>query len=366
VSDNEAFLHFGSVTAFVPDEAHGFKVTSPMTSITDLGTEFGLAALPGGRAEVHVFTGIVEVGRPNASPKRMVEGEAVRVQGRRMKNTIVNRNAFVFEDEVRALEREEQRSRLAEWRKAALGLSRDPATLVHYTFEAQDEFGKQLSNCAARPPKGTTATVAGTWGTGRWPEKRGFTFGTANDRIRFNVPNTITSLTYMAWLRVDALNNVSNALAITESGKLGEVHWQIYRDGRVALSSHSGKAGNVDETWDRGLSPSLFTPDRLGKWTHLTSVYDSATLTIRHYLNGEFASSTPIKRLLPLNLGYVEIANWGLHDRSGQRSSSEYFSRFWSGSIDEFALLARAMTAEEVREYYRYGRVAAGFMVVQK
>ena len=81
--------------------------------------------------------------------------------------------------------------------------------------------------------------------------KRAVAFASKADRIRFNVPNTLTSLTYMAWLRVDKLTSVSNALAITESMQLGEVHWQIYRDGRVALSAHSGSTGNVDQTWDR-------------------------------------------------------------------------------------------------------------------
>lgn len=366
VSDNEAYLYHGNVTAFVPDEAHGFKITSPMSVVTDLGTEFGVVA-DGTRSDVHVFDGIVEMERPAAQPKRMVEGEAVRVEGRRVKPAIVNRNVFMFEDEVKALEREEQRRRFAEWKSAAWTLGRDPAALIHYTFEDQDEFGSQLSNCVARPLKGSTATIKGTWGSGRWPDKRGLTFGAKDDRIRFKVSGALTSLTYMAWLRVDKLNNLSNALAITESGSLGEVHWQIYRDGRVALSSHSGKKGSVDETWDRGLSPALFTGSRLGTWTHLTSVFDSANGTIKHFLNGEFVSATPIKRPVPLILENVEIGNWGFRDVN-RRYNPEYVGRNWTGCIDEFALLGRALSADEVRDYYLRGRVSVGtlFLATQK
>ncbi len=372
ISDNEAFLHSGRVTAHVPNEAHGFKITAPAVSVTDLGTEFGLRAAANAPSELHVFTGVVEMQQLSTRARRMTQGHAARIQGKRVRNVSANRDAFIFEDAMAERETEEQRARYRHWRNAARGLSMQPAALIHYTFEDQSDNARQLANRAATAPSTTAGAIVGCqWSEGRWPEKRAITFGSKSDRLRFIVPNTLTSLTYMAWLRIDSLVNLSNALAITESMQQGEVHWQVYRDGRVALSAHSGSGATVDQSWDRGLSPAIFTAERLGKWTHLVSVYDSAARTINHYVNGEFISSAPIKRPLPLRLGAVEVGNWGVKVdepawASLKNTGSAFLSRNWNGRVDEFALLSRAMSAEEIRRYYEQGRVATGTVLARK
>lgn len=372
ISSNEAFLHSGKVTAHVPDRAHGFKITAPSVAVTDLGTEFGLHAVSNAPAEVHVFSGVIEMARLTTPPRRMTQGQAARIRGARVRNFSSNTRGFIFEPDVAAREVDEQDQRYRTWKKAAQELSNDSAALVHYTFEDQNGGSRPLANHVSAAPAATAGTIAGcAWADGRWPDKRALTFGNKADRVRFTVPNTLTSLTYMAWLRIDNLVNLSNALAITETMQLGEVHWQVYRDGRVALSSRSGSGGTVDQSWDRGLSPAVFTSERLGRWTHLTSVYDSALRTINHYVDGEFVSATPIKRPVLLKLGAVEIGNWGVRvDQpkwaSMKNSSPAYLSRHWTGSIDEFALLSRALTPDEIRRYYQQGRVATGTVVASQ
>ncbi len=372
ISSNEAFLHSGKVTAHVPEQAHGFKITAPAVAVTDLGTEFGLRATTNAPAEMHVFSGAVEMQQLTTQPRRMTQGQAAQIRGKRVRNVSADRNAFVFEQEVAQRETEEQRARYHNWRNAARALSTEPAAVIHYTFEDQSDNARQLANRAlAALPTTAGAIVGGQWSEGRWPEKRAVTFGDKSDRLRFIVSNVLTSLTYMAWLRIDKLVNLSNALAITESMQQGEVHWQVYRDGRVALSARSGSGATVDQSWDRGLSPAIFTAERLGKWTHLVSVYDSRARTISHYVNGEFLSATPIKRPLPLKLGAVEVANWGVKVdeptwASLKNAGSAYLSRHWNGSVDEFALLSRAMSGEEIRRYYDQGRVATGAALARK
>ena len=371
VSDNEAFLRFGKATAFVPDTAHGFRLTAPAVAVTDLGTEFGLIASTNGRSDLHVFAGVIEMDQLTRKPRRMLQGQALQVQGSRVRKLPVNRATFLFEGDVAREENAEQRERLQTWKMAAEALSCDPAAVVHFTFEDSNAGDGRLANAAISSKARAAKILGGVWTDGRWPGKRAFAFVNKSDRIRFEVPNTMTSLTYMAWLRVDQLLSTSNALAITESGAQGEVHWQIYRDGRVALSAHSGKSGNVDQTWDRGISPAIFTTNRFGKWTHLVSVYDVASRTINHYVNGEFVSSSPIKRPLPLKLGAVEIGNWGVRVDQPRWASMKsagpaYLNRFWNGRIDEFALLSRALTREEIQRYYRRGRVALGLFFAGK
>ena len=58
---NAARLVSGRLTATVPEPARGFAVDCGSMTITDLGTEFGVAVLEEDRIDVAVFNGLVEV-----------------------------------------------------------------------------------------------------------------------------------------------------------------------------------------------------------------------------------------------------------------------------------------------------------------
>lgn len=68
----------------VPPEAIGFTVETPQLTVVDLGTEFGVVALAGGRHEVHVIKGSVEItSRQSGEAKQILRvGEARRVDAR--------------------------------------------------------------------------------------------------------------------------------------------------------------------------------------------------------------------------------------------------------------------------------------------
>ena len=78
----EAMLQVGKLRAQVPPEAIGFKITTPMMEIVDLGTEFGVEVEPDQSAEVHVLRGSVAV-----SPKgdASAGGRVVLAQGQAWK-----------------------------------------------------------------------------------------------------------------------------------------------------------------------------------------------------------------------------------------------------------------------------------------
>jgi len=59
LSTNRMQLMGGSVTAFVPEQARGFRVMTPQSEIVDFGTEFGVAVTSSKAYEVHVFKGKV-------------------------------------------------------------------------------------------------------------------------------------------------------------------------------------------------------------------------------------------------------------------------------------------------------------------
>src|SRR3954468_12674838 len=59
VSASEASCRSGKLTADVPPQARGFRVSTPEMNVTDLGTSFGLD-VKDRRTELHVFKGSVE------------------------------------------------------------------------------------------------------------------------------------------------------------------------------------------------------------------------------------------------------------------------------------------------------------------
>jgi ferric-dicitrate binding protein FerR (iron transport regulator) len=70
----------GSLTAEVPEPAHGFTIDTPDLKVVDLGTRFGLTTGSAGNSQVHVFEGEVEVGgMASGEHKRLTEGKGLHV-----------------------------------------------------------------------------------------------------------------------------------------------------------------------------------------------------------------------------------------------------------------------------------------------
>jgi ferric-dicitrate binding protein FerR (iron transport regulator) len=70
----------GTVTAEVPEQAHGFTIVTPDIRVVDLGTRFGVTAGSTGNSQVRVFEGEVEIdGLKDGKTKRLTEGNALHV-----------------------------------------------------------------------------------------------------------------------------------------------------------------------------------------------------------------------------------------------------------------------------------------------
>jgi ferric-dicitrate binding protein FerR (iron transport regulator) len=70
----------GSLTAEVPEPAHGFTVDTQDMKVVDLGTRFGLTTGSAGNSQVRVFEGEVEVGGlPGGQPRRLKTGKGLHV-----------------------------------------------------------------------------------------------------------------------------------------------------------------------------------------------------------------------------------------------------------------------------------------------
>jgi hypothetical protein len=73
----------GSVSAYAPDEAIGFKLLTPGVEIVDLGTRFAARVEADGSTEVHVFEGEVSVRGKSAAPLKTTAERVTGGQARR-------------------------------------------------------------------------------------------------------------------------------------------------------------------------------------------------------------------------------------------------------------------------------------------
>jgi hypothetical protein len=359
---NEARLYTGQVSGFVPPEARGFRLVAPSLTLVDLGTAFGLKVPPSGPIEAHVFEGEVALASEAGGDRTLSQGEAIRVASAGYVDIPSRPEDFLTDQRLAARDSATTQRHLAQWRTSADRLSRDPDTLVHFTFEGQERFETVLRNAAVGRQADTyTAAVLGpTWTEGRWPGKSALAFRESGDRVRFEVSGHYSQLTLFASVCLDLLPaNEYNALLMSENLALGDVRWHFRHDGRLAFGLRTGPA-NDDSRFEYTQTPPVITDTMIGRWVTLATVLDTKAGTVAHYIDGEPAASGALNRKTEAILGALEIGNWGIQlddprwtwTKAGGAAVSP---RNFTGRIDEFALLSRALTAEEVRGYSKLG-----------
>src|SRR6185437_13456190 len=229
-------------------------------------------------------------------------------------------------------------ARFKGWKVLNRSLDYDPATLVHFDFEDAHDVERNLVNRALGARASSRATIMGCdWGEGRWPGKSALEFNSDDDRVQLAVPGKFQSLTYMAWLRVDGLPNQWNALALVDTSKSGETHWEILLDGRVDLAVRV-KGGKAQ--WNHLISRPIITRDYFGKWIQLAAVYDGVAGQMSIYLNGKRVAAKPAE-IRELTLGTLELGNW---TPLSPKPDANYRIRDFHGRMDEFALLSRPLS----------------------
>jgi hypothetical protein len=200
-----------------------------------------------------------------------------------------------------------------------------------------------IANRAAKgnSPASSATMVGCTYSEGRWVDNRSVEFKGPGDRLRLNVPGPFKALTLLAWVRIDALQNSCHALLTPDGLALGTVRWELGRQGelRLGMARESSKA---EPNWEVVISPPVITPDRLGQWVQLATTFDGTT--VRHFVDGAIAKEGRAFSPAPLVIGPAEVGNW-----------RDAKPRYLQGRMDEFAILSRAMTAEEVKAFYESG-----------
>lgn len=87
VAPMRAILRRGTLTAHVEESAHGFRIDTPSTKVTDLGTEFGLTVDANGATDAVVFSGKVALQYAQSRADRRVDDSPMTRSRRRAQMT---------------------------------------------------------------------------------------------------------------------------------------------------------------------------------------------------------------------------------------------------------------------------------------
>jgi hypothetical protein len=330
----------GKLRAFVPEPARGFVIETADYRAVDLGTEFALSVGRDGESEVHVVEGEVRLdNREGREIQTLFGGDGMRASRGGFERVHGGGGDFVDRRELLHLANVGSVERYRQWLVTRNAIARDPATLVLFDFENQDPWDRQLVNQRPAGPEG--AIIGAQWTEGRWPGKGALEFKRITDRTRVQVPGTFDRLSLAAWVRIEGFDRWLSSLFLTDGFETGEVHWQISNQGELILGISGEGPPNT-------LSDPVIHPDDLGKWIHLAVTIDRLSGIVRHYRDGTIVKEETRSGIAPLKIGKAEIGNW-------QAEGSNHAIRSLNGRIDEFFILSRVVSPEEMASIYRAG-----------
>jgi len=336
----EVLLHQGRFSATVEPKGHGFTVSGDGFKIVDLGTKFAVnrpASGVGSPIEVHVTEGMVEV-VANQS-QRIGATEALRLEQGRVEAVPWRPELFFELQRFEGLE-------------ATRCLREHPAGVVHLDF---GDFGTSLANRAVEGSGVEIASTGVTPADGRWPASGAMRWANDTDRVRLSVPGEFQELTLVAWVWIDELPHGQNALAMSGAELPGDVHWYLYRDGRIGF----GIIGQ-DHLWHHAASPRLVTHADLKRWMLLATTFSGGRAS--HYIDGKFVSSHSLDGVTTARPGLLDLGNWPVPPGGILRASLGYlrgptdYHRAFRGRIDEFSLLSKTLSASEIQKLHEDGR----------
>ncbi|GHC54595.1 LamG-like jellyroll fold domain-containing protein [Roseibacillus persicicus] len=342
-NDMHVFLTEGRIRARISDRATGFRIDAPEVDVVDLGTEFGIAVNPDQKTEVHVFSGEVELHEEGSKEARLVrEGYAAGWE---------EGSAAVVLTQPR-----EEEFRTAKDISQTLGrqltdrLLADGEMVAFYDFQPDESSSGRLVNRAN--PQAVNGRIHGaTWVRGRQPNSSALLFENVGDRVFLEIDGEFPEFTLSTWLKVERFDSYITAIFNTDNYERHEHHWQLLDDGAVQGSQ-------------LGKNPSLNSPEiyrikseedtvPIGRWTHLAATFSISSGDVRYYVDGRLVAETVIDPDCPVRFGKCNIGHWG-----SPAGPSWPKQRNFCGRIDEFFLLRRAMSSEEIAEIHQLGRPA--------
>ncbi len=333
----DATLPQGTVSAVVPTEAIGFRVSNPDVDVVDLGTEFSVVAKPGSATEVYVHKGKVQAtargGEAHEQPALVLTADQSRQFGRGGSAEIRHAKPK-FKGLARLARREQTTGKPGAARVAP------PSVTVPV---------------APAAPQATPVPVAKRFANALKFDGR-FEKQVAAHGLTHNAQHTVTF-----WARVPAAASLSGAGAMAAwssgggKGRGTPVHIAWNTDPAAgtlgALRTEYGHAAAVGSTKLRD-----------GQWHHVAVVFvphGRGKMHVKQYVDGRLeGSTTPALPKHPKERGKTPASDvvW-LGRRLG---SPEHFH----GELDEFGVTGRALAPQQIKALLNGGpsetQVSAG------
>jgi len=327
-------LAYGKIRITAPPTAKGFTVATPAADYVDLGTEFGLRVdRRSGASDLYVFDGQVNVADPQSGKilSEVTGGESSRyVDGAIAAPPELNENDFPTSGAIG----------FQRWQQYEQELRQDKSLLAFFPFrKAADE--SVLTNGLGEDGMADGRIEGARWTSGRWPGKDALLFDRDTDFVEIDIPGEHQELTIAAWVKVDRLDHVFNAIMNSNGYDLGDIHLQLTRQG----IPRGGVAvvGKFEETI-------VGNSVQMGRWTHVVSVLSAQSRSHQIYINGALARERRWQTDQVLQPGACRIGNWLAVEDVGPTN------RALRGRVDELAIWDRALTEEDVKKLVEVGR----------
>jgi hypothetical protein len=210
----------------------------------------------------------------------------------------------------------------------------------YWTFDGSHIVGTRAYDASGNNNQGTL-----TNGPKRAVGKLGqaLDFDGSNDYVdagNITTLNGVSALSVSAWVKTDTLEGGdSNLRDITAKNGVG-----------AAVTTHILRLDTSVDLFEFYAAGAAFvqaratTPVQTNTWYHIVGTYDGAF--VRIYINGVEEKATAKTGATGDTSEPLRIGN----------SSLSSNTRHWDGSIDEFRIYNRALSAEEVKRLYQIGR----------
>jgi hypothetical protein len=355
----------GRLRATVPPAARGFTVQTDEAEIIDLGTEFALD-VDSENARVEVSDGEVALRGGSHDGVHLVKGQHRWLGDHKSGDALTSISSSL--DVGRRYDNAEA-ERFVEWKNVTQQRQQDDRLIALYRITDMP-LGRTVPNSAFSSGERDAAMVGPVQRTfGRFGQSSsGLEFDRIGARVRTRIDGEFRALTFSTWVRIDSLDQVYNALFMSDGYETGELHWQIREDGVLMFSvmvddtqdvRHFSKRDGT-EVESAGLHHVYYTPpiwdiSKSGRWFHLAAVYDPANRNVTQYVNGDQVSSDRIEKKFlidKLRIGPAEIGNWG----QPFRKTPWFTVRNLNGTIDEMAIYSEALARDEIDELFKQGK----------
>lgn len=359
----KCFLASGSLTALVSPDARGFVIQTDEVQVSEFDADFGLSSHHKQGSEVHVFRGelnLVALGNTAVGDEAPIAGKSV---GRVTSHVVSRGQALRIDPELPAVTMDAKssgfvthkdllRRRVGDgeracdsWRVYSHRWENDPATVLRYDFSATTD-GSLPNLLAINAHSAISQQKSPRFIEGRWQGKTSMLFDGRTDMLTVADHPALRlkdQFTVAAWLRVRSVPKrfvriVGKGTGIERNfglwlGADGSLLWQVCQAGPP----------KSEKEWNRTSLHS--SPIELDKWMLAVGIVTEDAIAF--YLDGALQVARRISIDVATNNEPMTI---GFYDEIPGHNG------YFSGEMDELILLNRAMTSEEVREMYEFGR----------